>query len=151
MDVEFRNFDGPSDWGVVQKYMPLKRVDDTGGIVAVDKETNETVGIVVMDSWTATSVQIHQIIINPMVLRHGFFEEVAEYVFNHAGRELMIGLVPSNNAKALQMNGKIGFETAAVIPDGVDTGVDIVIMTMRKEQCKFWVPPPELKEAANGR
>ena len=149
MDVEYRNFHGPSDWGVVQKYLPLHRVDDTGGIVAVDTDTNDTVGLVVFDSWTTTSVQVHQIVINPMVLRHGFFEEACDYVFSFAERELMIGLVPSDNEKAWQMNRKIGFEIAATVKDGMAYGVDTVIMTMTKEQCNFW-SAPEVKETAHG-
>lgn len=153
MKVEFREFHGPSDWGLVQEHMPLKRVEDTGGIVAVDAETNETVAMVVMDSWTWNSVQIHQIVINPLVLRHGFFEEVADYVFNVAEREIMIGLVPSDNDKALSMNKKIGFEEVARIKDGVNFGIDIVILQMHKTQCKFWTErdASPIQEVANGR
>lgn len=153
MNIEFRNFHGPSDWGVVQQHMPLKRVEDTGGIVAVDKDTNETVAIAVMDSWTWNSVQIHQLILNPLVLRHGFFEEVADYVFNVADREIMIGLVPSDNEAALSVNKKIGFEEVARIKDAVNFGIDVVILSMHKTQCKYWTerPPEQAREASNGR
>ena len=140
MDIYFRAFHGPSDWGWVQQHLPLKRIEDTGGIVAIDREKNETVAACVLDTWTENSVQAHLIMTTPMVVRHGFFEEVTDYVFNVAGRGLMIGLVPENNEAALSVDAKIGFRECARVPDAVSEGVGIVILTMTPDDCRYYTP-----------
>lgn len=144
MRAHFREFHGPSDWGWVLLHLPgLKRVEDTGGIMCIDLDTNETVAGVVFDTWTHSSVCVHQIVTNPMVLRHGFFEEVADYVFNVAEREVMVGLVPANNEKALKLNEKIGFKECGRVPDAIMLGLDLIIMQVHKEDCTFWTPQAE--------
>ena len=55
------------------------------GIVAVNKATGEQVAACVMDNWTNNSVQCHYIIDTPIVLRHGFLECVANYIFVEKG------------------------------------------------------------------
>ena len=139
MKLAFRQFSGEHDWGWVQLHLPgLKRVEDTTGIMAVDTETNQTVAGVIMDTWTHNSVCVHQILTNPMVLRHGFFEEVADYVYNHAGRDVMVGMVPADNERALRLDKAIGFVERGRLPDVYAKGVDVVMLTMTKEQCRFW-------------
>jgi RimJ/RimL family protein N-acetyltransferase len=149
MKCVFRAFHGPSDWGWVQHHLALHRVEDTVGVIAVDEDTNTTVAGFIGDSWTATAVQGHIIIDDPMVLRHGFLEEVTDFVYNVGEREVIIATVASNNAAALSVNKKIGFSEIARIPDGMSFGVDSVIMTMTKEQCPYWTPHTQ-KVAANG-
>lgn len=148
MNVQFRQFDGPSDWGWVKSHMPLLRVEDTSGIIAVDLDTNTTVAGCIFDTWTHTSVCAHQIIENPMVLRHGWFEECVDYVYNVCEKQLIIGLVPADNVKALELNAKIGFVELARVPDAVNVGVDLVLLTMTRDQCRFYHPPPP--QAATG-
>lgn len=143
MKVEYRALHGPTDWGFVQQHLPLKRVEDTGGIVAVDTETGDTVAVCVLDTWTETSVQAHLIMANHWVVRHGFFNEVTDYVYNVAGRKLMIGLVPSNNEAALSVDAKIGFHEVARIPEAVAEGVDMVVLTMTPEQCHYYTEAPD--------
>jgi RimJ/RimL family protein N-acetyltransferase len=138
MNVHFRALHGPTDWGYVQEHMPLKRTEDTGGIVAVDADTNETVAAVIFEHWTEASVNAHVIVTNPLVQRHGLIEEVTDYVFNVAGRKVIIGTVPANNEAALALDKHIGFEEIARIPDGAYDGVDMVILTLRPEQCPYY-------------
>ena len=141
MNVQLRAFHGPSDWGWVRQHLPLHRVEDTGGIVAVDSDKNETIAVCIMDTWTEASVQVHMVITNPMVIRHRFFQEVADYVYNVAGREVMVALVPADNAAALSVDQKIGFVELARIPHGSKRDVDTVVLTMTKDQCRFYEVP----------
>ena len=143
MNMYLRSFHGPTDWGWVRQHLPLKRVEDTSGIVAVDLDAHATVAACVFDTWTDNSVQTHLVITNATVIRHGFFEEIADYVYNVTGRKLMIGLVPSNLKKVIEMDKKIGFQELVTIPDAISDGVGVVVLTMTKEQCRFYKPPPE--------
>ncbi len=147
MTPYFRQFHGPTDWGYVQTHVPgLLRVDDTTGIVGIDLDVNETCAIVILDTWTRTSVQAHWIVTRPLILRHGFLEEGFDYVFNHADREIMIGLVPSDNKPALRMVKHLGFTEIARVKDGYDFGVDTVINELRKGDCTRL---PQIAEAAD--
>jgi hypothetical protein len=136
-----------ADLETVLKHMPYSVTQTTTGMVAYDDNTAETVAIFLCEGWTKTSVQVHQVIINPMVLRHGFFEECARYVFTIAARKTMYGLVPSNNAKALSVNEKIGFTEIAILEDAYDEGIDYILMELKRDNCNFWVLPEELKVA----
>lgn len=137
MRVEFIGLDMERHWPLVQNVLGVKRCEDTKGILAIDKESNAPVAVCVMDGWSHTSVQIHIAIGRKMVLRHGFLEEIADYVFNQCGRELMIGLVPGNNEAALKLDRHIGFTETYRVKDGFDRGVDYVVMEMRREDCRW--------------
>ncbi|NIS53490.1 MAG: hypothetical protein GWN94_20720, partial [Phycisphaerae bacterium] len=58
MKIEFRKFNGPYDWGWVQSKVPMKRVEDTHGIMAIDSDKNKTVGAAIFDNVMANSAQL---------------------------------------------------------------------------------------------
>lgn len=148
MDVVFTHMDVTRDWVWIQNHLPLHWTDDTVGIIAVDKD-GRRVAAAIFDSWTYNSVNVHQIIVQPWVLRHGWFQEIAKYVYITAGRRIMYGLVPSDNAKALKLNKNIGFEEICVLKDAVEDGVDMHVLELRKENCRFLVE--EVEEEIDGR
>lgn len=122
---------------------------DTRGICAVDDQ-GQLVAACLFDSWTHNSCMIHIYIGNPFVLKHGFAEEVFNFVFSEqSGRELIIGCTPADNTKALKFIKHIGFEEVHRIKDGYKKGVDFVITEMRKEKCRWLTPPLEV--AAHGQ
>jgi RimJ/RimL family protein N-acetyltransferase len=140
MNIQFRAFVGEYDWGWVQLHQPILRVEDTGGIMAVDLDKQETIGAVIFDNWTENSVCAHMIITKPMLLRHGFLEECFDFAFNVSGRKVMTGLVNSDNIKAQKLDEHIGFKEIARLHDGWKDGVDIIMYEMRKEDCR-WLKP----------
>lgn len=144
MKAYFRALHGPTDWGWVQQHERILRVEDTGGIVAIDEEKNETVAAVILDSWTPNGCQAHIIIQNPLILRHGFLEECFDFVFNVSGRGVINGVVKSDNEKALRFDKHIGFEETHRIKDGFDKGIDLIFVEIRKENCR-WIK--EVREA----
>ena len=149
MRVEFIGLKVKRDWKWVTKVLPVRLCEDTKGIIAIDVETNAPIAVCVMDGWTYTSVQVHFAIMRKMVLRHGFLEEVADFVFNKCGKDLMIGLVPGNNELALKMDSHIGFTEAYRVKDGFDKGVDYCILELRKEDCR-WLEQPTMAEVHHG-
>lgn len=60
-----------------------------------------------------------------------------DYPFNQAGMVQLIAPVPGNNAKALKLDYHLGFKDLHVIKDGWDIGVDLKILTMAKEECRW--------------
>jgi len=142
MNIQFRAF-VPADLKTVLEAMPYAMTTATTGIVAYDVDTAETAAICLCEAWTATSLQIHQIILKTMVIRHGWFEEVARYVFTAAGRKIVYGIVPDNNPKALNLNEKLGFTEVVRLEDAYAEGVDYILMELKRENCPYWVGKAE--------
>ena len=117
------------DW--IQKRTGIIRVSDVKGIGV--ELNDKIIAVCACDSWTATSVQVHIAIDNPICLKNNRLQnEVFEYIFNQANRLVAIGLVPANNYRALRFDTKIGFTESCRIKDGYEEGIDLVIMTLHK-------------------
>lgn len=108
--------------------------EDTRGITAIID--GKPVAVCVFDNWSHNSCMIHIWIENPFVLRHGFAEEVFNFVFN-SGRTKIIGITPSENLKALKFIKNIGFVEIGRIKDGSKVGVDYVLTEMTKDKCRY--------------
>jgi hypothetical protein len=139
MNVKFRAL-CPSDLLTVRQHMPYAATESTRGIVAYDMDTAETLAVFLMDSWTKTAAQVHQVILKTFVIRHGWFEEIARFMYGTAGRKKVYATVPDTHARALSLNEKIGFEQVARLSDAWDEGVDYLVLEMTRENCKYWVP-----------
>ena len=59
------------------------------------------------------------------------------YAFEQLKRERLIGIVNSNNEKAMAFDSHLGFEEIARIPGAHDEGGDVVVLSMTKDQCKY--------------
>lgn len=59
-----------------------------------------------------------------------------DYPFNKLGVSVIIASVEKSNEDALRLNRHLGFEVKAEIPDAHLFG-DLVIMAMRKEDCRW--------------
>lgn len=129
----------PESWQAMPPEARPRRCEDTKGIAVINDGL--VVAVAVFDSWSENSCMIHIWIDNPLVLKHGFAEEIFEFVFSEeSGREVVIGCTPANNEKALKFIKHIGFEEIGRIPDGHERGVDFILTSMRKETCK-WIKP----------
>lgn len=58
-------------------------------------------------------------------------------------RELLIGIVNSNNEKAMKYDLHLGFKEVTRFPKMHDDGGDIVILSLAKEDCKYLTQPLE--------
>lgn len=118
--------------------MPCKVCADTKGIVAHCATTHSVMGLVAFDSWTENLASVHIKISNPMCLRNGgLIAESCDWYFNRLDRGIMLGLVRGDLYKVLAFNAKIGFTEEHRIKDGYAVGVDQVMLTMTREQCRF--------------
>ena len=142
--IQFKPMTTQYEWDFFKEKTHVIRCEDTQGIVAYNADGIQAMAV--FDTWTTDSCCVHLCIVNPLVLRRGFFTEVANHLFNTCGRARIFGLVPSNNKKAIKLNTHIGWEEVARIPDGVCTGVDTIIVRMEREDCR-WLSK-EIREAA---
>lgn len=149
MNVGFRDFT-ESDMLTIRNAMPFNFSQDAMGIVAFDQDNYETVAVLVAQDWTFTSVQVHQVILKPMVIRHGWFQEIGDWLFLRAHRSKLLAPVISDNETALKLNKKLGFEEVHRIKDGYDFDRDIVLLELKPENVneRLWKPSKTLAEVA---
>lgn len=126
----------PSHWDWFLRRNPIAKMSNATG-VACEDEDGVIWAVCILDNWTPNSVESHLCIDNPMCLRHGFLEEIARFVYHVSGRKMVMGIVPSNNKRALRLNAHIGFTEVARIPDGYEDGVDLVVLQLLKENCRW--------------
>ena len=150
MNVGFRFMDGTRDWGWINDRVRLLRVEDTTGIVAVNSDTGELIGAVVMDNWTPNAVQCHFTMKSMIAIRHGLLNKAFEHVFSTKGKKIMYGLIPSNNEKSLKLALHLGFTEKTRLHDTFGEGLDYVILELKRENCPYWIEPKAALENEDG-
>lgn len=133
----------------MKQAMPFTATEHQNGIVAYNAENHDTLGVLVAQEWTHTTCIVHWVILNKFILRHGFLEEIANWLFTTAFRTKIYAPVNSDNEASLSVCEKLGFKEKTVLEDAYDDGVDIVLMELKREDCPYWTQP-ELGKVANG-
>ena len=141
--IYFKPLTEDTEWAWFKRRTGTIACEDTQGIVAY--KDAEVVAVCAMDTFTNHSCNVHFAIDYPLVIKHGFFHEIARHVFEILGKQRMFGLVPAGNAKALKIDRNIGFREVCRVPHGYQTGEDLVVMKMEREECRF---APVREEAA---
>ena len=144
MTVQFKAMTTQPEWLWLNERTHVIRCEDTHGIVAY--RGVELGAAAVFDSFTVDACSVHLAIDDPLILRHGLFEQIAYHAYVVCGRTRMFGLVPDNNAKALKLDKHIGFKEVARIPHAVSEDVGYIIMELHRKDCRFL--PEEMREAA---
>jgi hypothetical protein len=104
----------------------------------------------VFDRWMLNCAEAHIAVDEPMALRT-LCREAFPWYF--AQRGVLLGIVRATNTKALRLDKHLGFKETSRIKDGVDVGEDLIILSMRREGCR-WVRPivkSATQEVAHGR
>jgi hypothetical protein len=119
----------------VRSVLQVAISSETRGLIAID--ANETpIGVVLLDNWTANSVMGHIAVQKPIALRE-LLPEAFKYVFNFCQKSMMLGSVPADVTKALKLNAHIGFKELYRVKDGWDVGIDMVLIQMLKDDCRY--------------
>jgi hypothetical protein len=141
MTIYFKPLTEQAEWEWIWERAHPLQCKDTQGLVAHD-EKGIIQAIVIYDSWTPDSCQVHFAIDNPMVIRRGFLNEGFGHAFNTCGRKRIFGLIPANNDRAHKLDLHIGFREVARIPHGYSQDVDYIVVGMEKEDCR-WLDNPQ--------
>lgn len=118
------------------------------------KKTSPDVGITAMvgfDNWAPNSVFIHVWILGPKYLSRSFIRECLSYAFETCGVGIVIGVTPCNNAAALELNRRIGFNLLLTVKDGYALGIDTAVQELRKEDCRWLTKVPNGQELSTSR
>lgn len=108
---------------------------DFRAIKAVNSE-GAIVGMTAYDTWTANSVQLHVAFKTPDVCR-SIIGPSFYYPFVEAKRNIALAYVPSNNVTSLKFCNHIGFQRVYTIHNGFEVGIDVHLLLMKKQDCKW--------------
>lgn len=104
-------------------------------IEAVD-ELGRTRGMVAYDGWTPKACQAHMAVESPIVWR-ALVHPAFQYPFLEAGKDVLLGTIPSHNVRSIRLAKHFGFREAHRVKDGWEKGDDLVLFEMRRDECRF--------------
>lgn len=128
----------------------LALTPDLRVLEAVD-ENMRIVGQVGFNSATPNAVTCHIALAYPLALRRLLrpaFAAMFDPWPNGYGRQLALAPVLSTNERSLALVRSLGFVEVFRGRDYWEPGVDMVWHEMRADQCRYWSPKVETREAA---
>ncbi len=128
-------------WEWIQRHTSPALCKDTTGLVAM--RGDQIVGAVVFGGFSPNSCSVHIAIEDPRVVKR-LLQMSGEFVFLHAKRQVVLGMTPADNERALRLNSGVGFKEVHRIKDGYKKGVDFVLQELRQEDCKWFKLPMEI-------
>lgn len=102
-------------------------------------------GVVGYDHWTGPAVDMH-FAGEPGFFNREYLRVIFAYPFNQLGCKVLIAQTAGANERAVSIIKRLGFKQVCVIPDANVHG-DVLILTMRRHQCK-WLELHHAEETA---
>lgn len=127
---------GPEGLKFLAQALGLAVTSGFTAIEALHADTGHVVGMVGFDRWTDNSAEMHVWLAQPSATR-ALLWPAFHYLFEQQNRGVAIGVVAASNARALRMDKHVGFVEVARIKDGKAQGEDLVLLELRKENCKW--------------
>lgn len=109
-------------------------------IEAVDS-TGRILGMCGYDGWTPHAVLAHMAVDSPIAWR-ALLGPAFSYPFQQAGRGLILGTIRASNARSLALARRFGFRETHRVQDGWAPGEALVLVELRKEDCRFLKETP---------
>lgn len=117
------------------KAIPRTYHEDEHVISKVTSEGKLLGGVIYTDK-TSNCIFMHQASFSPVWLTGDMLWVLFHYPFVQLGVDVVAGTIPSTDEALYRLNLKYGFTEEARIKNAYKDG-DLVIMTMRKEQCRW--------------
>lgn len=107
---------------------------DFRSLAAVNSD-GRIVGMVGFDGWSPNAVHMHVALDSAIAARHLLRPAFGE-AFS-GGRALAIGVVRGSNTRSLALSLHLGFRQVYVMRDGWALGEDVVLLEMRRDECRW--------------
>lgn len=105
-------------------------------IEAIEERDGRILGMVAYDGWTPNACSMHVAIEEPIAVRR-LVRPAFRIPFVELKKQVVIGMVLSTNLKALKLDEHLGFTIRGRIPDAWAPGVDLILLSMRRDECRF--------------
>lgn len=93
--------------------------------------------VVAYNGWTHRICSMHVVGEGSRWIDRAMLRVCFDYAFNQADRVAVYGQVAADNEAALKLDKHLGFKEIYRIKDAVRDGVDMVILEMRREDCRW--------------
>lgn len=93
------------------------------------------IGCVGYDDWNGASCQMHMAG-EPGWLTRSFLRAAFAYPFLEAGCRTVLAVVAASNARALDIDRRLGFREVARLEEAAPDG-DLVVMQLRRNDCRW--------------
>lgn len=104
--------------------------------IHVEDDYGRVRGMVGFDGWTPSAVWLHVAVDKPGACR-GLLWAAFDYAFRQCGKQLALANIPACNADALALAERLGFSEVARLQGAWDGTVDLVLLQMRREDCRW--------------
>lgn len=91
-----------------------------------------------IDGWLGKTAQIH------VAFAEGWhyppremLRAVFKHCFDHCKLEMLLGVVNSNNERAMRFDRHLGFRVLHTLPGMHDDGGDILLLGMHRKECRY--------------
>jgi RimJ/RimL family protein N-acetyltransferase len=106
--------------------------------ILIEDENGGVGAAAIYDRWTHTAVEMHAYSAGPKyVFRPEFCRAMFDYPFNQQNKMLAFAVTPCDNIASIALARFLGFKEVYRIRDGWDSGTDMVIQEIRRENCRF--------------
>lgn len=117
----------------INERVGLARSEDFRAIGRV--HNGKLVAVSAFTGHNGASCQMHMAADGNMITRR-HLEESFKYAFETCGYNVVFGMVPSGNAKAFDIDLRLGFKELANIPGAHPDG-SLHVLMMRREDCRW--------------
>lgn len=112
----------------------------------VEDAAGRVLAMVGFDGWTPAAVWMHVAVDAPHVART-LLRFAFDYAFRQCGKHHVMGLVRASKVGLLEMSRRAGFAEVARLRGGWAADEDMVILQMRRDECR-WIPAATRRAAA---
>ena len=111
-------------------------------IEAVDEASGKILAAVGYDGWMDNACCMHVALDHPSAGRY-VLRPAFRIPFVELGLGVVVAKVVSTNVRALALDKALGFKVVGVGRDWIRPGVDLVVMEMRREDCRWLLSRPK--------
>ncbi len=122
---------------ILLREIGVRATADLRAIFWVNKDTKFIDWVVGYDGFVGKSCQMHVVNLGKKPTPRKLVWAAFDYPFNQAGLKVLFGIVNSNNDSAMKFDTQLGFTELSRIEGAHDDGGDIVLLTMRADDCKW--------------
>ena len=133
------NHEGDGDW-VMERVGGLFN-DKTDHSIGLHRD-GRIVGGMVYTGYLGASIMMHVAGSEDNWVTRDFLWMIFDYPFNQLGLRVVLGPVASTNTRALSIDTRLGFVPVARIPEVYPDGADLIILQMKKADCRWLAMKP---------
>lgn len=122
---------------ILKREIGVRGTEDLKAMFWVDHDNRAIDWVVAYDGFIGKACQMHVVKTGNKSAPRKMLWAAFDYPFNRAGMEIVLGVVNGNNQSAMDFDKHLGFKELSRLPGMHDDGGDLVLLGMKKGECKW--------------